>query len=153
MHLLTRLLLRDTYIRVGRVLGRKLSQCLWFPHQVSHWESPVKGASEEGFISVEHRKGALIRDQHQHSADGDGERKRQYEWQHSARRAPPHRLSAATNPHEPERQIALLTPMDKHIWQPGSTGVHCDSSNQRPDIHRSDFPFSHCRAGDGRQSK
>lgn len=71
--------------------------------------------------------------------------------QHSARQAPPHRLSTPTNPHKPKRQVLLLIPMDKHIWQPGSTGVHCDSHNQPLDIQCADFLFSHSNGRDRRE--
>lgn len=76
------------------------------------------------------------------------------EGQHSARQPPPHRLSAPTNFHKPTRQILPLTPMDKHIWHPGSTGVRCDSPNQPLDIHRVDFPVLHrSDARDGRKQR
>lgn len=96
-----------------------------------------------------HWIGIFIRHQYQQYTDSDEQRRRQYEWQalvsrqHSTRLPPPHRLSTSTNPHKPKRPILLLTPMDKHIWQPGSTGVHCDSPNQPLDIHCSNFPLSH----------
>lgn len=101
-----------------------------------------------------HRIAIVIRHQHQQSTDSDEQRKRQYEWQapvrgqHCAPQPPPHRLSTPTNPCKPRRQILPLTPMDKHIWQPGSTWVHCDSPNQPLDIHCADFPFPHSDARD-----
>lgn len=67
------------------------------------------------------RIGIVIRHQHQQSTDSDEQSKRQWvaglsEGQHSAQQPPPHLLSTPTKPRKPKRQILLLTPVDKHIW-------------------------------------
>ena len=99
-----------------------------------------------------HRIGTVIRHQHQQSTDSDEQRKRQYEWQALVRDSTPLSNLFRTvcpprqTPRKPKRQILLLTPMDKHIWQPGSTGVYSDSPNQPLDIHCAGFPSSHSDA-------